>query len=259
VAERFRLSKWYLDCLNEQGEALIVYWAELRRQGLALRYASSLHFTGGSLQERSSFRAGRPPRVAAERLEWSCRALETGGIWTRIGPAPAGRVLYRKGAGKVVWRCLQPLARVEARCAGRSIEGPGYAEHLTLTIAPWDLPFEVLRWGRAHFPGRSAVWIDWTGPEPASLVLIDGKEVEGARVVDNLVSAPHMALRLSGHRTLRKGPVAGTSVGSIPLVRRALSKAGLLIDEHKWLSSAALEEAGAGLRGSAIHEVVKWR
>jgi hypothetical protein len=42
-------------------------------------------------------------------------------------------------------------------------------------------------------------------------------------------------------------------------VRQALSKAGLLIDEHKWLSAATLEEGDLTLRGSAIHEAVTWR
>ena len=259
VAERFQLSKWYLDCVSEGGEALIGYWAELRWRRLAAHYASVMLFAGGQLHERSSLRAGQAPQLAGGHVEWSCDALDTSGVWRDAAQQSISRVLYRRGDGMLEWRCLQPLAEAIVRCGGRQISGPGYTECITLTLAPWELPIEELRWGRAHFPGRSAVWIDWTGSEPTRLVLVDGKEVEGAQVTDALVSTPRTAIKLTGRRVLREGPVGGTSAGSIPGVRQALSKAGLLIDEHKWLSAATLEEGDLTLRGSAIHEAVTWR
>jgi hypothetical protein len=257
--ERFRLTKWYLDCVNGRGEAMIAYWAELRWRRLAVHYASSMMFADGRLYERSSPRAGPAPRHSGGLLEWSCDALDASGTWKSAEQSSVDRVLYRNGGGMLEWRCLQPLAEASVCCFGRRVSGPGYTECLSLTLPPWDLPIEELRWGRAHFPGRWVVWIDWTGPEPRRLVLVDAMEIEGARVTDALVSTPRAAVRLTGRRVLREGPLVGTSAGSVPGVRQALSKAGLLIDEHKWLSTATLEEGGVTLHGSAIHEVVKWR
>jgi hypothetical protein len=256
---RFRLSKWYLDCVSERGEVLIGYWAELRWRRIAAHYASAMLFADGRLHERSSLRAGPAPRLAGGLLEWSCAALKTSGVWSAAAHPPINRVLYCHGAGKLEWLCIQPLAVASVRLGERQISGHGYTERITLTIAPWELPIEELRWGRAHFAGRSVVWIDWTGSEPARLLLVDGKEVEGVQITDALVSTPHTTVKLNGRRVLREGPIAGTSAGTVPGVRQALSKAGLLIDEHKWLSSATLEEGGVTLHGNAIHEVVKWR
>ena len=258
-AERFQLEKWYADCVSDRGEALIAYWAKLRWRRLSARYASvSLH-DGGRLCERSTLRPGQAPRFAGNLLEWSCPALEASGTWKSEFQPPIHRVLYRQGEGMLEWRCLQPLAEASVRCGGRQIRGSGYTEVLTLTLAPWELPIEELRWGRAHFPGHSAVWIDWTGLVPTRLVLLNAKEINGVEVTDSLVSTPRTVIRLADRRVLREGAIAGTSAGSIPGVRQALSKAGLLIDEHKWLSSATLEEGGVTLHGNAIHEVVKWR
>ncbi len=259
LAGSFQLSKWYLDCVSERGEALIGYWAELRWRRLAVHYASTMLFAGGRLRERSSLRAGQAPQFAGGNVEWLCDALDTSGVWRTGVQSPINRVLYRRGNRTLEWRCLQPLAEASVRCEGIQISGSGYTECLTLTLAPWELPIAELRWGRAHFPQRSMVWIDWTGPEPMRLVLVDAEEAEGTRVTDTLVSTPRMEVRFTGRRVLREGPVASTSIGSIPGVRQAISRAGLLIDERKWLSTATLEEGGVTLQGNAIHEVVQWR
>ncbi len=259
AAERFHLVKWYLDCVGERGDALILYWAELRWRRIALHYASATLYADGGVSERSALRAGPAPSSAGGNLEWSCVALDAGGVWSGAVRSPIERVLLRRGRGKLEWRCTQPMAEASVHFGGRRICGRGYTERITLTMAPWQLPIEELRWGRAHFPGRCVVWIDWTGPEPMRLVLVDGMEVEATAVNDALVSTPRIVVRLAGSRVLREGPFAGTSAGSVPGVRRALSKAGLLLEEHKWLSSATLEDGGAVLPGESIHEVVRWR
>jgi len=256
---RFQLTKWYLDCVSESGEAMIGYWAELRWRKLAVHYASVMMFVDGQLRERSTLRAGQAPQLAGGLLEWSCNALHTSGTWRATARPPISRVLHRHGDRRLEWQCIQPLAEASVRCGEHQISGPGYTECITLTVAPWKLPIEELRWGRAHFPGRSVVWIDWTGPEPTRMVLVDMKEVEGIQVTDALVSTPRTTIKLAGRCVLREGPVAGSSAGAVPGVRQALSRAGLLMDEHKWLSSATLEEGDVTLQGNAIHEVVKWR
>ncbi|HYK89116.1 MAG TPA: hypothetical protein VE398_10120 [Acidobacteriota bacterium] len=259
AGERFYLVKWYLDCVGEHGEALIAYWAELRWHRLALSYASVMLFADGNLRDRSTLHTGQAPKLGRDLVEWSCDALDAHGFWKASTEPSIGRVLYRRKKGVLQWHCLQPLAEASVRCGKQEVSGSGYTECLTSTLAPWRLPIEELRWGRAHFPGHSVVWIDWTGPEPMRLVLVDARESVGTQVTDTLVSTPTTTVTLSGQRVLRRGPVGGSSLGSIPGVGKAISRTGLLIDEQKWLSSAMLEEGGMTLHGSAIHEVVRWR
>jgi hypothetical protein len=259
LAAPFHLTKWYLDCIGENRQVLIAYWAELRWRRLAGHYASAMFFSDGRCSEHSSVRTVPAPRISGGNLQWSCDALGIRGEWRSLGLSPHPRVLFRNGCRILEWKCVQPLAEAKVRCGTRLIGGYGYAECITLTLAPWELPIQELRWGRAHFPGRSAVWIDWTGAEPMRLVLVDAEEVEGVRISDDLVSTPAATIRLTDRRALREGPVGHTTAGSVPGVRQALSKAGLLIEEHKWLSRATLEEHGTLSHGNAIHEVVRWR
>jgi hypothetical protein len=248
-----------MDCVNTRGEAVIGYWAELRWRGLTVHYASTMLYRGGNLLEHSSMRPGPSPKLTDGLLEWSSDTLNMRGTWHGGADPQPSRLLYGQGARRLEWQVIHPMAETNVHLDGRRISGRGYSERLILTVAPWELPIDELRWGRAHFPGRSFIWIDWTGPNPLRLVLADHEENGQAQVSDTLVSTARARILLSDRRVLRQGPVCGTSVGFIPGVRQALSKAGLLIDECKWLSAATLEEDGATLSGEAIHEVVKWR
>lgn len=257
--ERFALSKWYLDCVTAAGDAFIGYWAELHGAHLSVRYVSAMTFVDGILHERSSIRGGAAPREDPDRVAWDCAALEVRGVWSGPTEPSPDRVLFRRGEGTLRWRCVQPRAEATVRVGERVLDGIGYSEIVTLSLPPWDLPIEELRWGRAHFPGRSVVWVDWLGEPPFRLALVDGAEAPCAEVSDAAVVTAGGRVDLGARRPIREGPVAGSSVGSVPGVRAALARAGLLIDEHKWISSATLGEGGRGLQGIAIHERVRWR
>jgi hypothetical protein len=255
----FHLSKWYLDCACPGREAFIGYCAELRWKRISAQYASAMVFAGGRLVERSTLKPDAAPQFANGLLSWDCEALATRGTWNSSSIPPGSRVLHRDENGSLEWHCLQPSADARLRCGSRELCGRGYSEYLSLTIPPWNLPIDELRWGRAHFQGRSIVWIDWTGQVPKRLVLSDGKEVEGRAITESLIECAGFRVTLSGSLALREGPVSGMSAGKIPGIRQALSRARLLLDEHKWISDATLNEGGTTLAGTAIHEVVKWR
>jgi hypothetical protein len=80
--------------------------------------------------------------------------------------------------GKAVrWECLLPVAQVTglptaSAAARKSIEHWGYGERLTLTMEPWHIPADEVRWGRIAHPTLSVVWIDWRGARPLTAVLI---------------------------------------------------------------------------------------
>ena len=226
---RFTLRKWYLDCVTAAGEAVVLYQARLRWGPLALRYASLL---GG----RTTLRATPEPSVEGDTVRWSAPRLAVTGTWR--GLAPERRENLVPG---VEWRCVQPRARASLQIAGREVSGLGYVELLILTVPPWRLPIDELRWGRFCSEDRGAVWIEWRGAHPLRVALIDG------------VPADFHAgsLRLHDERVLRSGRIGETV---IPRLRRLFPARIARLSETKWVSRGEL----AGSEGWAIHEVVRW-
>ena len=246
----FSLRKWYLDCVAEDGEVLVAYHAELRWRRLSLRYASVLQLDGA----RSTLRDCPAPLLAGERISWEAPALHISGTWDAL--APAADVELIPG---VRWRCLQPRSRVELRVAGRTLHGLGYAEELELTIPPWRLPIDELRWGRFAGESHGAVWIEWRGPHPLRLTLIDGVRAEAIRIAEDGVRAGGAELRLTEPRVLRSGRIGETALSIIPDLQKLFPGRIVGLEETKWRARGTLEGPGAEVgQGWAIHEVVRW-
>ncbi len=259
AARPFSLSKWYLDVVTPAGEACIAYVAELSWGRLRLSYTSVLTASPErSPRVTTSLRPAALPTVQDDALRWASRPLDVEGTWRARGK-PVERTLIDDARGHVRWSCLQPLAEVEVRVGRRTLRGAGYAEHVSLTLAPWRLPIDELRWGRALLGGHSVVWLDWRGPESFLHVFLDGREVRAPQVHDFSVEGDGVSLQLSAATTLRRGALVNTALAMVPGIRRLFPKRGLFIDEHKWLSHAALRLGDEELEGGwAIHEVVKW-
>lgn len=256
----FELSKWYLDAVGADGEVFIGYRAELRWRSLRVSYASAL--TGGARQERAavSVRSGEEPVLRMGSLAWAAPAIGIEGTWTEDAPALL-RTLYDGPAGSVVWACLFPRAKAGVRIGARELRGLGYAERLEMTLPPWKLPLDTLRWGRFLSPERWVVWIDWQAPQRSrTWVFVDGIEARGAGVSDEEISFEGGKLRLpqASRLRLREGRISHL-LGSLSLPLNLLCRARA-IHETKWRSRGVLECAGAPpVEGWAIHEVVRFR
>ena len=243
----FSLRKWYLDCIAEDGELAVAYCAELRWGALALSYASLLQLDDAQgTRVRSTLRACPEPELAGQRLSWVAPALGISGTWDARASAFSAEL-----SEGVRWECVQPRSQVELRLPdGRMLLGLGYAEILTLTIPPWRLPIRELRWGRFAGAEHGAVWIEWQGPHPVNLVLIDGAPAELS--IDGV-------LRLSESRVLRSGRIGETALSIIPDLEKVFPGRIVGLEETKWRSRGALTLAGAPVEnGWAIHEVVRW-
>lgn len=255
------LRKWYLDVVDERGNAAIVYWARLGWSSLAVHQASTLVTLDGAVFDRSVPRIREAPRFEGEEIRWRCDALRVDGCWRRRCPGHE-RELLRRGRRAVLWSCAMPRAECTLSVGDCVINGLGYAEELTMTIAPWRLPIDELRWGRALADDVGVVWIDWTGPRPLRLVLLDGKPVQtqpGDLLDDRAVSWPGGRLELAPRQTLRDAPIAeGALADSASIVRLAPHRI-LSAHETKWLSSAVLHVGSEPPRPAlAIHEVVRF-
>lgn len=212
----FQLTKWYLDAVSATGEAFIVYWAELRWRRLSGHYAAVLSLEDGAPHERASLLPGPAPGLGPDSVSFSCPTLEVDGRWSGPLAAAGPQTLLERGDGALVWECLQPLAGVELRLEDRVVHASGYTERVTLSLPPWELPIDELRWGRAHAGGRSVVWVDWTGEPEVHLVLVDGVPRAGARASAEGVRAEGLRLSFGAPRSLRTGPLASSTVGRVP-------------------------------------------
>ncbi len=259
--EGFTLSKWYLDCVGGDGDALIAYAAELRWGPLTLCYASTLRRRPGEHEAtaQATMREVPWPVESGEDVAWSVPLLGLDGRWSALD-RPLLATVLETPAGAVRWRCIQPRGRAAVTHAGDRIEGLGYVEVLTLTMPPWRLPIDELRWGRFLGEKHALVWIDWRGPHSRRLAWLDGAEVELARVdTDVLVSeGGNVKLWIEPGGLLRRGALGRTALAVVPAVDRLLPVRILATDETKWCARGALDTGGETDTGWVVHEVVSW-
>ena len=264
-AGAFHLRKWYLDVTADDGRAAILYHARLRWGPLRFSYAGLLTTSvpsGQDVVHRASIRAADPPRESHDCLSWSCPRLGASGTWHPAAP-PAHRTLLERDDGAVLWSCLMPRARASVSLDGQApINGWGYAERLDLTLRPWRLPIDTLRWGRFTSDAASLVWIQWRGPEPRLILLLDGRDIDAApaRIADDSISWPTGRLDLHPGLTLRRGQLGATVLRDTPLLRALAPRVARALDEHKTLSRATLRLPDQQpIEGWAIHETVLFR
>jgi len=256
------ISKWYMDCVSEAGDVLVGYSTLIKWRNLTKGVSSTLEHTEATgSRTRVSMRGFQPPELDENTLRWRSRPLGVDGEWV-ADEAPVKKRLLDADEGFIDWSCYQPRARVRiARSDSRQvIEGLGYVEHLRMTVRPWELPIEELRWGRFVAAGQSLVWIEWRGPRPLTVAFRNGLPVEVSAVSDKeLALEDGVRLQLEDRLVLREGPLVSTVFSETPLLRSLLPDKMLKTYECKWRSRGRLscprqEES----RGWVIHEVVRW-
>ena len=249
------LSKWYMDCVTDAGDASIAYSGTLHWGPVRLNFASLLESTGETVKVANSLSRQSEPHVAGGLLRWQSESLNLEGEW-QADTHEIHETIFSSDAGSVDWHCLMP--RAQARIHGRG--GFGYVEHLRCTIAPWNLPIQTLRWGRFGAPNEWVVWIEWLGPVNHRVVYRNGQAVSTAMVEDDRVEFNDGArLTLDRSLVLRDGRLGATALSAIPGIRDTFPARLLQMNECKWRSRGRLERpADSSVEGWAIHERVDW-
>ena len=253
----FQLSKWYMDCASESGEIVIAYAARLKWRAVTLHYASLLiHEPGQKPRVQTTMRASSEPVRDGDVITWTSEALAASGTWTALSSAEP-ETIYASPDGDVTWHCHQPSSRAEITIGDRVVRGLGYAEHLELSVEPWHMPIDSLRWGRFVGQRSSLVWIDWHGAHDKKLVLHDGKPLASPIVEERAVSGEGVHLEIEEGTTLRSGKLGKTALELVPGLERFPMRI-LAVDEHKWTARGTLEDGSGRDEGFVIHEIVKW-
>jgi len=237
-ASPFSLVKWYLDCVTDDCDVAIVYCAEMRWRRVHATVGSVLFGDGRGVSTRTSLSRHRVSRDSS-LISAELPKLGVSGCW-EAGEIPFERVVYENGVGRVQWNCLQPRSDVRVRVGDRELHGIGYAECLTLTIPPWQLPMQTLRWGRFASSEHSLAWVDWQGPFNTSFAVLDGKECKPLMVSESRVTVPGADLRIEPGLSLRSGRLGATILPGAFRLADLFPSSIFNVDEHKWRSRGAL-------------------
>lgn len=258
----FALTKWYFDCVADDGRVAIGYCAGLTSPRLSLTWqALTVWKDDRRTFERSSLATSSMPSRTNNQITWTAPALGCSIEAHTNQPAAALRLL-QTATGFVDWRCEAPLARVVIQTAGSTpLQGLGYVECLEMTIPPWQLPIRELRWGRwadsecAH----SIVWIDWRAETPRTWGLIDGVSAPVLDVRDDRVDLQSSTLTLTRASTLSSRALEDV-LTRIPPLHTIVPRSLLQLREEKWVSRGTWRRPGeADTAGLAIHERVVFR
>lgn len=179
VSPDFEISKWYFDCITDAGAVFIGYIASLRFSGITVKYSAITFSDVHGITEKSGFVRSRYPLLNEDTIEFNILNGKAQGTWQLLS-SPIIETLYNTENGKVEWACLQPRSKCTLLLNQKLFTGTGYAEKITITCKPWDIPLSELCWGRAHTPSDTIVWIFWKGIHPLNNLWVNGKLIQNA-------------------------------------------------------------------------------
>lgn len=254
----FRLTKWYLDCVSDTGDAAIVYAARVEWRKLRLNYSSLLSRISGTITTRTSMTRLSPQPASQDRCWLDAPRLELTGEWRGIDP-PIAQTFLQTDKGSVRWDCVQPRSHARIVIGDHIVEGLGYAERLSLTIPPWQLPLQRLQWGRWLSKDSSIVWVDWEGTHSGQWVWQNSVPIDASQVApDQIDFGSGQKLHFDRAFPLRAGRVDRTVLPAASSLARVFPRSMFGIKETKWLSGGEFIAEKKQPSGWAIHEVVEW-
>lgn len=263
--QAFNLSKWFLDFTGDDGETLIFYSARMTWHQIQVDYTSWLHsIPGKAVQSGFRFTNARTPILFENRITWNDPKFGFSGTWEATAP-PIRERIFNSAEGCLDWHCYQPAAKVQLQTGTKTKNGRGYAEQLTLTVPPWKIPMDELRWGRFISETENLVWIELKSGQTSKWLWRNGETVSHFEISDEQVILPgsNAKLKLDRWTVLESekkiASVAGKIVSYIPGFNKLMPLNFLLADETKWLSHGQFSPNGLhATEGFAIHELVQF-
>jgi hypothetical protein len=256
----FKLEKLYLDCIDEQGNCFIIYWAKLKFYFIKVIY-SGLIFSDnkGVTIEKSSLKKMREPLINNLLLFYS-QYLEIRGSWERTADQLPVFSFNDALKHELAWNCHHPKALTEIQYNDTTFEGFGYAETLTLTIKPWNLPIEELRWGRFLTDLYAITWINWKGDNPLNKIYCNGEEYNDAIFQENSIifGSGAYVLMFNEITIIRKGRLRN-ALSNMPWIKIFFNPRILNTMEIKYKAKSTLVfNSEISASGWSLFEIVTW-
>ena len=249
---KFKLSKWYLDCISEKGDVIIVYSAELRWNKIVIPYNSVLVYNsdGNTILKKSRFNRKATPQQNEEQINLVDPVFGFEGNWG-LDHSPLNIKIYESTDGFLSWHCFQPRSKVRLKIKNiGSFTGFGYAEKLDMTIEPWKIPMNQIRWGRYNSATDNMVWIELDADPDKQWVWYNGELSRMAEICDDSVLIPDIDLKITFTETRiieaekKISNVVGSLLSYIPGINKSIPLSFLNARETKWLSCGELIKNG---------------
>jgi hypothetical protein len=264
--QQFLIKKWYFDGVSDDGRTIICYSATMIWRGFKIGYTNYIYLHApGDCRSKSRFHEASEPEINGAAIRWQEPHLGVKGTWESAA-APVRTKVFESEEGYADWHCYQPAAKCSIQLGNEPpLQGYGYVECLEMTIPPWKMGFNELRWGRFAHPETPLVWIEMRGT-PNRCWVFDGTQ----RVLDAMVSDHEIQLPTQQKTLLLNEPVViedkkkiletvESLVRWMPGIDRFTPMRFLQAQETKWRSAGVLQETGQPERtGWAIHELVKF-
>jgi hypothetical protein len=260
------LNKWFLDFIGENGEAMIFYAANLNWGPFSVPYTSWIHYDPEKgVNETSRYRKINLPVKDKNQITWNDNSFKIKGLWESRS-APLEARLFDSKEGYLDWRCYQPASDVQLEINNHPLKGKGYAEQLILTVAPWKIPMDELRWGRWISEDDTIVWIEIRKDDKKQWLWVNGEQIEHSYIENDHLEIPvkNLKLRLNHKLLLESEKKISTVMDKLhkylPGFRKIIPIRFLRSDEKKWLSNGILHDNyDRTVNGMAIHEFVNFK
>jgi len=232
--------------------------------GVIIEYTSKIYLRAPSdTYSKSRFHDVAEPAVDGDMIRWEDAGLQVEGQWMRHAP-PLRAVLHETKKGRVVWNCFQPVSQCSIRLEDEiPLSGRGYVECLDMTVPPWEMGFNELRWGRFANPEAPLVWIDLRGPVNRQWVFDGQTEVKAAGITEKSILVPESqkSLLLGNSVVIEEKnkimEVVRSLVAWLPGIEHLTPLRFLQAKETKWRSWGKVTMPGQEMReGWVIHELV---
>ena len=262
----FYLDKWFLDFAGDNGEAMIFYAAKLTWHGWSTSYTSWLQYDAASgVHLKSRFRNVQFPQIKDDIITWYDPKFGISGTWESMAAMIQARI-FDSEEGFLEWKCFQPASKVQLKINNSVLDGRGYAEQLILTVPPWKIPMNELRWGHFGSDENIMIWIELREEKIQQWVWLNGEVIENCIIEDDLITLPEKDLILNLDRGVllesekKIFSIAEKIVRFIPGFKKVLPLNFLMADETKWLSKGQVRTNQNILStGTAIHEFVNFK
>lgn len=261
----FKLNKWYLDLVTDSGEAIICYIANLKWHGIPINYTSIISYhpeAGTHVDSRLSNVVF--PVVDPDQISWKDPKFEIEGIWKNNSRVIHERI-FESEEGILDWHCYQPSSKVKLTFKNKTYTGKGYVEQLILSIPPWHIPMDYLRWGRYIGNEYNVVWIQLLSHHPKQWLWLNGEKVPDVAIDDKTLTLEQEGLKLEMNQCVvmesetKILSVVKFLIDHIPGINKIIPVKFLMAQETKWLSkSKLLKREDQISTGMSIHELVNF-
>ncbi len=256
--DNFKLTKYYLDCISEDNNLIILYSAKLEWNLLKIGFMSLFHKNHNDcVNEKSIYSNQTFPKFYDNTLVWENPKLNINCNF-KLLQQPISADLSPENDGSVLWECLSPICDSEIYTDSLKIIGKGYLERLTLTKYPWELGLSNLYWGRFIADEDYIVWIIWEGEFPLTKIYYNGSEYSECRINEERLEFGNFQLLFQENFTIRNSYLLNGILKNIPFIDKFTKTPVSKIKEIKHYSKSKFIKNGQEIFGNTIREKVLW-